>query len=111
MSVLKGMKPRVSGNIQSKETFDIKEEKRSNVAAIKESIEKNTKKDKKSKYENQTHQIKVSAKLKEEINALKNITKTKFDYEILELLIDSYNKNELNPTQRRKFKTLTDDEF
>ncbi len=47
----------------------------------------------------------------EELNALKSITKTKFDYEIIELLIDSYTQH-LTPMQRRKFKTMTmsDDE-
>lgn len=111
MSVLKGMKPRISGNIKAEESFENKVEKKSNVSSIKESINDSNRSDKKIKYDNQAYQMKVSAKLKEEINALKNITKTKFDYEILELLIDSYNKNELTPTQRRKFKALTDDDF
>mgnify|MGYP003430300574 CR=1 FL=1 len=65
----------------------------------------------KKEFKNQQQQIKVSASIKEELNALKSITKTKFDYEIIELLIDSYTQH-LTPMQRRKFKTMTmsDDE-
>ncbi|EXL18956.1 hypothetical protein X844_0027 [Listeria monocytogenes Lm_1823] len=45
---------------------------------------------------------------KEELQALKTITKTKFDYEIIDLLIDTYVNNELAPEQRRKFKAMTE---
>lgn len=100
-SVLKGMKPRESGNIPTKETYNSNEPLKA------------TKKEKhaETKYQNQSHQIKISAQLKEEINALKAITNTKFDYEVLSLLIDSYNKNEFDPTQRRRFRALTSDDF
>lgn len=110
-SVLKGMKPRVSGNIQAKEVFN-EEEKKNNIGKMKEKIEDKKKEEaKKKKFENQAHQIKVSERLKNELNALKTITKTKYDYEILELLVDSFNKNELTPPQRRKFRAMTEDDF
>lgn len=105
-SVLKGMAPRKQGNIESQTQYNPEEDKK-NLEIVEESTEE----DKKKKYTNQTHQIKISEQIKEEINALKNITKTKFDYEVLELLIDSYNKNEFTPTERRKFRALTSDEF
>lgn len=105
-SVLKGMSPRKQGNIESQTQYNPEEDKKKL-----EIVEENTEEDKKKKYANQTHQIKISEQLKEEINALKNITKTKFDYEVLELLIDSYNKNEFTSTERRKFRALTNDEF
>ena len=50
----------------------------------------------------------MSDGLKEEFNALKQIRKIKFDYDMLGLLIDHYTKD-LTPTEKRKFKTLTED--
>ena len=97
-SVLKGMSPRVQGNIPAKEQFslnDSRENKKSN----------------KEKFVNQKSQIKISESIKTELAALKAINKTKFDYEVIELLIDSYVQNSLTSTQKRKFKALTSDDF
>ncbi|HEM1209565.1 TPA: hypothetical protein U0W19_002934, partial [Listeria monocytogenes] len=59
-------------------------------------------------FKNQAGTIKTSMQTKEELQALKTITKTKFDYEIIDLLIDTYVNNELAPEQRRKFKAMTE---
>ena len=96
-SVLRGMN-RKPGNFEPAQPYTKSSSKEENIVEKKE-------------YKNQQQQIKVSASIKEELNALKSITKTKFDYEIIELLIDSYTQH-LTPMQRRKFKTMTmsDDE-
>lgn len=60
------------------------------------------------KFKNQGAQIKMSDGLKEEFNALKQIRKVKFDYDMLGMLIDDYVKD-LSPAEKRKFKTLTED--
>ncbi|MGH1787714.1 hypothetical protein ABE902_15480 [Enterococcus casseliflavus] len=60
------------------------------------------------KFKNQGSQIKLSDGLKEEFNALKQIRKIKFDYDMLGILIDYYVKD-LSTSEKRKFKTLIDD--
>lgn len=60
------------------------------------------------KFKNQGSQIKMSDGLKEEFNALKTIRKIKFDYDMLGILIDYYVRD-LSPSEKRKFKTLTED--
>ena len=60
------------------------------------------------KFKNQGYQIKISDGLKEEFNSLKTIRKIKFDYDMLGILIDYYVKD-LSPSEKRKFKTLTED--
>ncbi len=107
MSVLRGMKERLPGNIETKESYSA-----DNAPARKKQAETNIfdKKTPRNTFKNQEFQIKISGQLKEEINALKSITKTKFDYEVIELLIDSYDRNEFSPTQRRKFRAMTSDE-
>jgi hypothetical protein len=78
-------------------------------AAIETAPESETKSTRSSKkFKNQGSQIKMSDGLKEEFNALKQIRKIKFDYDMLGLLIDHYTKD-LTPTEKRKFKTLTED--
>lgn len=79
------------------------------VRAIKTGREDEAKSSRSSKkFKNQGSQIKMSDGLKEEFNALKQIRKIKFDYDMLGLLIDHYTKD-LTPTEKRKFKTLTED--
>jgi len=55
---------------------------------------------------NQKQQVKVSNEIKNELQALKMITKTKFDYEMVELLIDYYVSNELSIVEQKKYKNL-----
>lgn len=59
-------------------------------------------------YANQKAQIKLSEGLKNECNAIKQIFKKKYDYEVLELLIDSFVESEMTPSQKKTFKTLKD---
>ncbi|MDI6680008.1 hypothetical protein QMA02_30070 [Bacillus wiedmannii] len=62
----------------------------------------------KKKFKNQQGSIKISYQSKEELEVLMKLTNTKFNYEIIDLLIDRYVENELTPEQKRKFKLLTD---
>ncbi|APC50363.1 hypothetical protein BME96_18955 (plasmid) [Virgibacillus halodenitrificans] len=106
-SVLKGMKERTPGNIVPDKVYTDKEENKevpkSKVKTLKDTSDKKS-------FKNQQYQVKISDKIKEELNALKIVTKTKFDYEIIELLIDSYVRNELTTSTKRKFKAMTSDE-
>ncbi|MDV3545993.1 MULTISPECIES: hypothetical protein [Leuconostoc] len=114
-SVLKGMNPRVQGSIPAKEQFSLNDSREKKVApksTIKaDTIETKNQKSNKEKFVNQKSQIKISESIKTELDALKAINKTKFDYEVIELLIDSYVQNSLTSTQKRKFKALTSDDF
>lgn len=118
--VLKGMNPRFQGNIPAKEQFSLSETKPTKAEekeivdpATSEKITKATDNTKAAtkKFVNQKAQIKISDNIKTELDALKAITKTKFDYEVIELLIDTYVQNSLTATQKRKFKALTSDDF
>ncbi|MGG0208527.1 hypothetical protein [Bacillus mycoides] len=60
------------------------------------------------KFKNQQGSIKISNQSKEELEVLMKLTNTKFNYEIIDLLIDRYVENELTPEQKRKFKLLTE---
>lgn len=62
----------------------------------------------KKKFKNQQGSIKISYQSKEELEVLMKLTNTKFNYEIIDLLIDRYVENELTPEQKRKFKILTE---
>jgi uncharacterized FlaG/YvyC family protein len=68
---------------------------------------KKTKKKKKA-FKNQQGSIKISNQSKEELEALMKITNTKYNYEIIDLLIDWYVEKELTPAQKKKFKLLTE---
>lgn len=65
---------------------------------------------KKKEFKNQQGSIKVPLSTKKELDALKDITKTKFDYEIIQMLIDSYVHN-LEHAKSKRFKLLTEDEY
>ncbi|MCQ6531014.1 hypothetical protein [Bacillus mycoides] len=62
----------------------------------------------KKKFKNQQGSIKISNQSKEELEVLMKLTNTKFNYEIIDLLIDRYVENDLTPEQKRKFKLLTE---
>ena len=116
--VLKGMNPRLQGNIPAKEQFSLsetkpkntKDEKKIDTKQPEKQNEESTKTNNK-KFVNQQAQIKLSETIKNELDALKIINKAKYDYEIVELLIDTYVQNSLTATQKRKFKALTSDDI
>ncbi|HBI6123877.1 TPA: hypothetical protein K8E90_003041, partial [Listeria monocytogenes] len=93
---------RVPGNFKPQESYTDSDLPSSSSNIQTESISKSA-----AKFKNQAGTIKTSLQTKEELQALKTITKTKFDYEIIDLLIDTYVNNELAPEQRRKFKAMT----
>ena len=86
---------RTQGNIEPKKAF---------VETHESKMER-----KKTEFRNQQGSIKVPLSTKRELDALKDITKTKFDYEIIQMLIDSYVHN-LETSKSKRFKLLTDDE-
>lgn len=116
--VLRGINQRTKGNIESETKFDINslENKKNSVDQMSEKKEvknddskkSNNKKASNNKKGNQYAQIKISKALKNELEAIKIIEKTKFDYELLQLLVDSYVRNELSPSNRKKFKLLVE---
>lgn len=107
-SVLKGMKTRTPGNIVPDKAYTEQEGDSNEISKNKVKTSKDT--SDKRVFKNQQFQVKISDSIKEELNALKVITKTKFDYEIIELLIDSYVRNEFTAASKRKFKAMTTDE-
>lgn len=106
-SVLRGMKKRTPGNFVPDKAYTDQEDN-NEVSKNKAQTSKDT--SNKKVFKNQQYQVKISDSIKEELNALKVITKTKFDYEIIELLIDSYVRNEFTAASKRKFKAMTTDE-
>ncbi|EGP4895254.1 hypothetical protein FI615_002822 [Enterococcus faecium] len=64
---------------------------------------------KKKEFKNQKGSIKVPLSTKDELSALKDITKTKTDYEMIQMLIDSYVPN-LDTAKQRRFRLLTEEE-
>lgn len=65
------------------------------------------KKEKKTDFQNQKANLKVSTKTKQELDVLMTLTQSKFTYEMVESMLDSYVKNELTSDQQRAFKALT----
>lgn len=64
---------------------------------------------KKIEFRNQKGSIKVPLSTKSELAALKDITKTKTDYEIIQMLIDSYVPT-LETAKQKRFRLLTEEE-
>lgn len=58
------------------------------------------------KFKNQDATIKLSRPTKEEIELLMKLKDTKFVYEMIETMIDSYVVNELTNDEQRSFRTL-----
>lgn len=58
------------------------------------------------KFKNQDATIKLSRSTKEEIELLMKLKDTKFTYEMIEAMIDSYVSNELTADEQRSFRTL-----
>lgn len=59
----------------------------------------------KTKFKNQKKSIKVSIETKNQLDVLKQIESMKYDYEIIQLLLDSF-VNELQPDQRDMYETM-----
>lgn len=76
-------------------------------------LEKNTtnkiikKKAKKKDFANQKISIKIGTDAKADIDTIKVLEKMKFDYETIQLLVDTYKKS-LSPEGRKQFNTLRD---
>lgn len=58
------------------------------------------------KFKNQDATIKLSRSTKEEIELLMKLKDTKFTYEMIETMIDSYVSHELTTDEQRSFRTL-----
>ena len=69
----------------------------------------NKMRDKKIEFKNQKGSIKVPLSTKSELNALKDITKTKTDYETIQMLIDSFVPT-LDSSKQKRFRLLTEEE-
>ncbi len=59
----------------------------------------------KTKFKNQKKSIKVSVETKNQLDILKEIESMKFDYEIIQLILDSF-VNELSPDKRSMYETM-----
>lgn len=64
---------------------------------------------KKIEFKNQKGSIKVPLSTKSELSALKDITKTKTDYEMIQMLIDSYVPT-METSKQKRFRLLTEEE-
>lgn len=71
----------------------------------KEAVKASKRKKNKIGYANQQESIKIPSVTRSELIALKAITKTKFDYEVIQLLIDNYTNN-FSAEKMKKFKLL-----
>lgn len=85
---------RKEGNIQPKQSFS----ESSNERMVK----------KKDEFKNQKGSIKVPLSTKRELSALKDITKTKTDYEMIQMLIDYYVPN-LDAANQKRFRLLIEE--
>ncbi|EOD7438399.1 hypothetical protein ACJQ40_002929 [Enterococcus faecium] len=86
---------RKQGNIIPEKTFEEK------------SIDRMQKK--KIEFRNQKGSIKVPLSTKAELNALKDINKTKTDYETIQMLIDSFVPT-MDTAKQKRFRILTEEE-
>ncbi|HFK1537619.1 TPA: hypothetical protein ACGXMY_005675 [Bacillus cereus] len=81
------------------------------VTPITDNLDLNTEKElktpEKKNFKNQQGSIKISSQSKKQLEALNKLTNTKYAHEIIDLLIKSYVKNELNLEQKGKFELLT----
>lgn len=87
--------PKKTGLIQSAKTVKSAE-------VVKKTSSKTTSK----AFKNQDATIKLSRATKDELELLMKIKNTKFTYEMIEMMIDSYVANELSNDEQRSFRTL-----
>jgi len=99
--VKKGLLDRkINGAVPAKETFDTTKFEHSDKIT---SRPKSSKKD----FANQKVSIKINTDIKSDIDTIKMMEKIKFDYETIQLLVDSY-KSSLSSEDRRRYSTLKD---
>lgn len=85
------------------------ERKQGNIIPKQSFSETNKKQElKRKEFKNQKGSIKVPLSTKKEINALKDITKTKTDYEMIQTLIDFYTA-ELDTSKQKRFRLLIEE--
>ena len=85
------------------------ERKQGNIIPKQSFTDSNTKQElKRKEFKNQKGSIKVPLSTKKEINALKDITKTKTDYEMIQTLIDFYTA-ELDTSKQKRFRLLIEE--
>ncbi|EOW2039548.1 hypothetical protein EY674_13295 [Enterococcus faecalis] len=85
------------------------ERKQGNIIPKQSFSETNNKQElKRKEFKNQKGSIKVPLSTKKEINALKDITKTKTDYEMIQTLIDFYTA-ELDTSKQKRFRLLIEE--
>lgn len=96
---------RKSGNYVPNKTYDeqpdgIKKNSSNDQEAQKKISKSNERK-------NQQAQLKISQALKDEIIAIKALTSTKYEYEVIQLLIDQYKKT-LTPEDIKKLRLISE---
>ncbi|MEK5205325.1 hypothetical protein NST55_29225 [Bacillus sp. FSL R10-2789] len=94
--------------VETNEVAAIPSQPKSEEKQVSRKEKRSEKTEPKKKFKNQQGSIKISNQSKEELEVLMKLTNTKFNYEIIDLLIDRYVENELTPDQKRKFKLLTE---
>lgn len=101
----KGMlESRINEVVPAKQTFD---EAKFEELEQDKSKTKTKKKAKKKDFANQKISIKIGTDAKADIDTIKVLEKMKFDYETIQLLVDTYKKS-LSPEDRKQFNTLRD---
>lgn len=104
---------RKSGNYVPKESYEYQQNK--DVASKETSVNTSDKTEtvalskvsKSNERKNQQAQLKISKTLKEEIIAIKTLTSTKYEYEVIQLLIDQYKKS-LTPEDVKKLRLISE---
>lgn len=91
---------KVNGAVPAKDTFNENEFKKNEIPA-------EVNKPKKVSNGNQKVSIKINRDIKNDIDTIKMMQKIKFDYETLQLLVDTY-KNSLSTEDRRRYNSLKD---
>ena len=93
---------RTSGNFIPEEAYKPEQKKsfEQNKNESKKQLKSNERK-------NQQAQFKISQNLKDELIGIKVLTNSKYDYEVIQLLIDSYKKT-LSPEDTKKLRLITE---
>lgn len=94
---------RTAGNVEPKETYNSKKLK-TGISDIAENIKK---KEEKAKINNQKATIKVSAEIKAKMEAQKQIEGIKYDYELINKLLDR-NLENYSARDKTKYEILLD---
>lgn len=102
--------PQRRGRVQNRPQLDLNPKNKSEEVRIEESsstIKKDTPlTSKKNKY--QEAQVKMSKQTKKELATLRDMYGLKYDYEIIDYLIDTHTDRIMTPVDRKKFKIITE---